>query len=603
MASPDSSRVEPIDEIDEIDRIPPMARLRRLFRYVGPYKVRLGFGLVCLALGSGLGLVYPEYLGRVIDAAFTDRDVGRLNATTLTLVALFAAQAAFVFLRHYLITWVGLRAVLDLRIEVYRRIVTLSQSFFHEKRTGALLSRLGDDVSRLHDTVSSDLSMGLRNGVTLIGGVTILVVKNPQLTAVMLAVVPPLAVATVLLGRVIRKIARKAQDQLATANAELAEGIAGIETVQAYTREQHELSRYRGSMQNAFGLFVRRTMMRAIFAGTASFLAFSALAGIFWYGGKMVANGDITGGALMTFMLYTVMVAGAVAGFSDLWAQLQHTFGSTARIFEILDTEPEIDDRDGAVALSDVHGEIRFEGVDFTYPGRDQQVVQNVDLTIRPGQSCALVGSSGSGKTTLGRLLFRFYDPTAGRVTLDGEDLRDIQLASLREHMALVSQDPVLFSGSIRDNIRYGRLDASDAEVEAAARAANAHDFIEDFPKGYDTEVGERGQQLSGGQRQRVSIARAILRDPPVLVLDEATSALDAESEALVQQALDTLQADRTTLIIAHRLSTIRDADTICVLEHGRIVERGKHAELLARSGAYAKLVARQTQGPQAVPA
>ncbi len=585
------------DPEPSIDRIPPVARLKRLFSYVGPYRLRLTLGLVCLALGSGLGLVYPEYLGRVIDAAFTDRDLSQLNATTLTLVAIFAAQALFVFLRHYLLTWVGLRAVLDLRVEVYRRLVTLSQSFFHEKRTGALLSRLGDDVSRLHDTVSSDLSMGLRNGVTLIGGVAILVWKNPELSAVMLAVVPPLAVATVVLGRVIRKLARKAQDQLAEANAELQEGIAGIETVQAYTREQHELGRYRGSMWNAFGLFVTRTLMRAVFAGTASFLAFSALAGIFWYGGTMVAEGQITGGELMTFMLYTVLVAGAVAGFSQLWAQLQQTFGSTARIFEILDTQPDIDDRDDAVQLTEVHGELRFEGVSFAYPGREQDVVTDVDLAVHPGQSCALVGSSGSGKTTLGRLLFRFYDPTSGRVTLDGHDLRDVTLSSLRGHMALVSQDPVLFSGTIRDNIRYGRLGASDADVEAAATAANAHDFIEDFPKGYDTEVGERGQQLSGGQRQRISIARAILRDPPVLVLDEATSALDAESEALVQQALDTLQRDRTTMVIAHRLSTIRDADIICVLDGGHIVERGTHDELLAKGGAYARLVARQTQG------
>ncbi|MEM6996773.1 MAG: ABC transporter ATP-binding protein, partial [Myxococcota bacterium] len=327
-------------------------------------------------------------------------------------------------------------------------------------------------------------------------------------------------------------------------------------------------------------------------------LAFSALAGIFWYGGRMVAEGEITGGALMTFMLYTVLVAGAVAGFSQLWAQLQQTFGSTARIFEILDTKPDIDDRDDALALAEVHGHVRFEGVSFSYPGREQGVVSDVELAVHPGQSCALVGSSGSGKTTLGRLLFRFYDPTEGRVTLDGHDLRDISLESLRGHMALVSQDPVLFSGTIRDSIRYGRLDATDAEVEAAARAANAHDFIEGFPKGYETEVGERGQQLSGGQRQRISIARAILRDPPVLVLDEATSALDAESEALVQQALDALQKDRTTLVIAHRLSTIRDADIICVLDGGRIVERGTHDVLLAKGGAYARLVARQTQGP-----
>lgn len=581
-------------EEPEVDQLQPVARLRRTFRYVIPYRKRLGIALFCLAVGSSLGLVYPSFFGDVIDAAFTDKDVAQLNRSTVLLVAIFAIQAIFVFFRHYLMTWVGLRVVVDLRVQVYEHLVRMSQAYFHHKRTGELLSRMGDDVGQLQNTVSQDLSLSLRHLVTLVGGIAILVWTNPYLSAVMLAVVPPLSLMTVWLGRKIRGLARRAQDRLAEANGGLQEGLAGIETVQAFTRESYETTRYRGAILEAFTMFVKRTIARAWFMSMASFLAFTTLAGIFWQGGRMVAAGEISAGDLTEFMLYTMLVAGAVAGMSGVWSSFQLALGASARIFEILDTPADIDDAPNAQVLTKVEGDIRFEGVSFSYADRDATVVHDVDLHVAPGQVCALVGASGSGKTTLGRLLLRFYDPQEGCITLDGTDLREIDLASLREHMALVSQDPVLFSGSIRENIRYGRLDATDAEVEAAARAANAHDFVMDFPEGYDTKVGERGVQLSGGQRQRVSIARAILRDPPVLILDEATSALDAESEHLVQEALETLQRDRTTLVIAHRLSTIRHADTIVVLDGGRVVEQGPHEELLAKGGAYAKLVARQ---------
>ncbi|MEM6296803.1 MAG: ABC transporter transmembrane domain-containing protein, partial [Myxococcota bacterium] len=546
--------------------------------------------------GSGLGLLYPAYFGDVIDAAFKDKDVAKLTEHSLTLVGIFALQAVFVFFRHYMVSWVGERVVADLRVELYRHLVTLSQSFFHKKRTGELLSRLAEDVGKVHGTVSSDVSMAARNFLSLVGGITILLFTNFQLTLVMLAVVPPLALATVFFGRKIRSLARRAQDELASANAELQEGIAGIETVQAFTREDFEVQRYGASIGRSFDLFIKRVLAGSWFMSSTSFLAFSAIAGIFYLGGKMVATDTISPGDLTEFMLYTMMVAAAVGAMAGIWASLQAALGATARIFEILDTRSELTEPEQPTPLASIEGTVRFDAVTFSYDDRDATVLHDVNLTVDPGTTCALVGGSGSGKTTVARLLQRMYDPQEGSVSIDGINLRDVSLSELRGSMAVVSQEPVLFSGTIRENVRYGNLTATDEAIERAARLANAHDFITDFPDGYDTKVGERGVQLSGGQRQRVSIARAILRDPRVLILDEATSALDAKSEGLVQDALERLQAGRTTLVIAHRLSTIRDADRIVVLDEGRIVESGQHDALMRAGGAYADLVARQAE-------
>lgn len=575
--------------------MPVGARVRRLLGYAWPYRARLLVALVCLAIGSGLGLLYPAYFGDVIDAAFKDKDVTALSQHSLTLVAIFAIQAVFVFFRHYMVSWVGERVVADLRVQLYRHLVTLSQTYFHEKRTGELLSRLAEDVGKVHGTVSSDVSMAARNALTLVGGISILLYTNLQLTLVMLAVVPPLAVATVFFGRKIRLLARKAQDELAQANAELGEGIAGIETVQAFTREDFEVKRYGQSVGRSFDLFIKRVLAGAWFMSLSSFLAFSAIAGIFFLGGRMVATDAISPGDLTEFMLYTMMVAGSVGAVAGIWARLQAALGASARLFEILDTRSDLVEPETPTSLEDVEGHVVFDDVSFTYGDRDAAVLEGVSLQIEPGETCALVGSSGSGKTTIARLLQRMYDPTQGAVTLDGINVRDVALEELRGRMAVVSQEPILFSGTIRDNIRYGDLTASDADIERAASMANADGFIREFPEGYDTKVGERGVQLSGGQRQRVSIARAILRDPKVLILDEATSALDAMSEGLVQEALEKLQAGRTTLVIAHRLSTVRDADRIVVLDRGRIVEAGTHAVLMENKGAYSELVARQS--------
>ena len=583
-----------IEEHATIDKEKPWRRLIRLFRYTKPYKARLGIALGALLVGAGLGLVYPWYFGQLLGDAFAEQDAASLNRNTVVLVVVFALGSIFVFIRHYLMSWVGERVVADLRREVHRHLLTMTQRYFHENRTGELLSRQSDDATRLQSVIGQDLSLALRNILTLIGGIVMLLIVSPRLTLAMLSVVPPLIIAANLWGRVIRRLARQAQDQLAQASGQLQESLAAVDTVQSFTREGFEAQRYSGGIERAFNLFVKQITARSWFMSVSSFLAFGAIAGIFWLGGHMVIDQRIQPDELGKFFMYTLAVAGAVGSLAGVFGSYNQALGSTARLFEILDSKPEIADPPGAIDLQEPRGEIEFQGVSFAYDDRNVEVIRDLNLRIAPGEVCALVGSSGSGKTTVGRMLLRFWDPQKGSIRFDGHDTRELSLASLRGAMAEVSQDPVLFSGSIRENIRYGRLDATNAEIESAAKAANADHFVREFPDGYDTIIGERGVKLSGGQRQRLAIARAILRDPKVLLLDEATSALDSESEHLVQSALERLQQGRTTLVIAHRLSTIRDANRIVVLDHGAVVESGTHEELMRRGGAYSRLVARQ---------
>lgn len=584
------------EEHAAVDRVSPWRRLSRLFRYARPYRLRFWLAIVVLLGTVAGGLAVPWFLGDLMGTAFDPQsgDLDALNETTLVLLVLVVVQGALVFVRHYFMSWVGERVVTDLRLELQRHLLRMPPSFFHANRTGELLSRQNDDATRLQAIIGETLSMALRNVLTLFGAIAIMVYVSPKLTGTMLLVVPPIVIVTTIWSRWLRKLSRKGQDLLATASGDMQEGIGAIDTVQSFTREDYEAGRYRNQIEAAFAVLIRRVRVRSTFMAVTSFLMFGAVVGIMWFGGRMALAGTISAAELSRVVIYTASVGGAVGALGSVFTSYNQAIGATARIFEILDSEPAIEDLPGARDLVDPKGHIEFDDVSFAYNDRDAPVIERLDLAIAPGEVCALVGSSGSGKTTIGRLLLRFWDPQSGSIRVDGQDVRELTLASLRGAMAEVSQDPVLFSGSIRENIRYGRLEATDAEVEAAAEAANAHGFILEFPEGYDTVVGERGVKLSGGQRQRVAIARAILRDPKILILDEATSALDSESEHMVQAALERLQRGRTTLVIAHRLSTIRDADRIVVLDHGRVVEQGTHEQLLARDGAYGKLVARQ---------
>ncbi|MBK8257266.1 MAG: ATP-binding cassette domain-containing protein [Polyangiaceae bacterium] len=573
---------------------PSANSLRRILALAKPESPRLIVGTLFLALGSGASLLFPQAIRFIVDRATGDGNSMALDSAALFLVLVAAVQAAAAAIRFALFTVAGERVVTRLRSDLFTRLMAQDIAFFDERKTGELASRLASDTTVLQNTVSVNISMALRFVASIVGGVGFLLYTSPRLSLVMLAIVPPVALGAVAYGRRVRKLSRDVQDSLARAGEVAEESLAGVRTVRAFAAEPAETARYSGAVEQSFDLAKRRTVLAATFMGVASFAASAAAAAVLWYGGHLVASGALTTGGLTSFLVYTLLVAFALGGLSDLWADFMKASGAAERIFELLDREPKIPLDEGR-ELTDVRGYITMANVAFAYPTRrDAPVLKNVDLEISPGEVVAIVGPSGAGKSTIAALLLRFYDPDAGAVTIDGSDLRELSAASVRRNIAIVSQEPLLFSASIRDNIRYGRPNATDADVEAAARTANAHSFIERFPDGYNTLVGERGVQLSGGQKQRVAIARAVLKDPKVLVLDEATSALDAESEHLVKEALDRLMIGRTTLIIAHRLSTVKGADRVCVLDGGQVVQSGSHAELMRQEGLYRRLVERQ---------
>lgn len=582
----------------EEERIPitreRLADYGRLLQYLRPYIGRMALAVVALVVGTLLGLVMPLVVRSVVDVVFVERNLALLNRFAGLLALIFLVQAVFSFVNRYNLAYVGERVVADLRQQLYRHLVNLSLRFFADRRTGEIVSRVTNDVTTLQSAVTNNLVSLLQQALTLIGGVGFLFWLDWRLTSLILLGIPIVTLTMVYLGRKIRHAATRVQDRLAEASAVVEESIGGIRIVKSFAREAYEESRFNAKIEETFAAAMDRVRISAVLAPVIGFMAFMSITLTLWFGSYEVIRGNLSPGGLIAFLIYTMLVAGPIAAFSGLYGQFQSALGATRRLFELLDLQPDIADPPGAYALPEIVGRVRFENVSFEYSS-SIPVLRDICLAVEPGQVVALVGPSGAGKTTLVNLIPRFYDVSKGRITIDGHDIRQVSRLSLRGQIGIVPQEAILFSDTIARNIAYGRLDASQAEIEAAARAANAHQFITALPQGYNTFVGERGIKLSGGQRQRVAIARAILKNPRILILDEATSSLDSESEQLVQEALERLMQSRTTFVIAHRLSTIINADWIVVLERGRIVEQGTHTDLLRREdGLYRKLHAMQ---------
>jgi ATP-binding cassette, subfamily B, bacterial MsbA len=581
----------------ESRKLPPPTALKRLLPLVRPYRWALALASLCLVIGAGLNLSLPLFMGRMLDSAFAHADRALIDRIALGLLALVLLQAAMNYAQAYLLAATGERAVAGLRRQLFSRLLSQPPGFFAERRTGELTSRLTADIALLQGTVSHQVAEFSRQVLTLVGAITMLILTQPRLTLTALAVVPVAVMVAVVLGRRLRKMSTSVQDKVAESTAVAEEAFSQIRTVQSFAREEWERKRFADRVTEVVDAALVRARVRGVFFGALTFAAFAAAVVVLWQGGVLVTEGKLTAGRLFTFLVYTLSIAGSVGGLATFVSNYQESVGAAERVFQLVELPSPIVDPAAPVPLpSPIEGRIAFEGASFRYHDTPDSpwAIRDIDLAIAPGEVVALVGPSGAGKTTIASLLPRFWDVTSGRITVDGIDVRQVRLEELRRAIGLVPQEPALFSGTIRENIAYARPDAGMAEVEAAARAAHAAEFIDRVPGGYEAIVGERGIKLSGGQRQRIALARAILKDPRILVLDEATSSLDTESERLIEDALERLLVGRTTLIIAHRLSTVRRADRIVVLDHGRIVEQGTHGDLLALRGLYSRLYQQQ---------
>jgi subfamily B ATP-binding cassette protein MsbA len=566
-----------------------MKDFSKILRYAKPYRKGILFAFLCLAVTSLITLYLPLLVRNMINVVVVEKNSGALNILTFDIIAVIAFQMVFGITQNYILGFVGNRMTADFRMDLFNHIQSLSLRFFQERRVGEIISRMSNDISVIQKALVSIPVAVLRQSITLVGGLAIVFYLNWKLSGLILLVLPPLMLFARIFGKRLRNLAGQVQDQIARTMVVLEEVISSIKVVKSYNREEYEKKRFEEGIEAAFDAEVKKVKVSAFFGPFVLFLTFLVSALLIWYGGRQVMVGTTTPGELAAFFLYAIIIAGPIGTFVRLYTQIQEALGAIRRVYEILETRPLIVDPENPVAFDKVEGGIEFDHVSFGYD-KDIPILKDVSLQVRPGEQVALVGPSGAGKSTVIQLVHRFFDVDEGAIRVDGHDIRDTELKTFLNHVALVPQETLLFGGTIRENILYGKLDATDEELDQAARFANAYEFIKDLDQGYDTIVGEKGVKLSGGERQRIAIARALLKNPKILILDEATSSLDNQSETLIQDALENLMQDRTTLIIAHRLSTVHNADRIVVLDKGRVVETGNHKELMANEGLYYKL-------------